>query len=192
MEYDGSVLYFTPSTTSGRGVVPTETFIAMSGAKTILKQNTVQSIFSGVTGSTNGAVSLAASTTYAFTGNIGISAWSTSSTLSFSLAATGLTVTSIDFATTWTPAAVNSATVGTVVGNSFNALAGGLVLSTAAATGGRLLITGTIRVNGTGTVNPSITFGTSPTGTAPTFLSGSNFTFTPLGSNTVNTAGTWS
>jgi len=187
-EYDGVVFYGSPQSNQ-RGVVATEQFIALTANYTGADSASAQQVFDATT---NGAVTLAASTTYMMEGVYYItrSAGTTSHTLS-TLFALGGTLTSIAYT------AETTSTTGNALGavsRIYGTLASATVVtaaSTDATENITVTIRGIVRTNAAGTFAPQIQYSTAPGG-APTILANSFFKLTPIGNNTVTTVGNWS
>jgi hypothetical protein len=187
-EYDGVVFYGSPQANQ-RGVVATEQFIALTANYTGADSASAQKVFNS---STNGAVTLAASTTYFMEAVYYItrSAGTTSHTLS-TLFALGGTLTGITYT------AETTSTAGNALGAVSRIYATGAtaVVVTAANTDATENITvairGIVRTNTAGTFTPQIQYSATPGGT-PTILANSFFKLTPIGNNTIATVGNWS
>ena len=187
-EYDGVVFYGSPQSNQ-RGVVATEQFIALTANYTGADSASAQQVFDATT---NGAVTLAASTTYMMEGVYYItrSAGTTSHTLS-TLFALGGTLTSIAYT------AETTSTTGNALGavsRIYGTLASATVVtaaSTDATENITVTIRGIVRTNAAGTFAPQIQYSAAPGG-APTILANSFFKLTPIGNNSVTTVGNWS
>ena len=187
-EYDGVVFYGSPQSNQ-RGVIAAEQFITLASGYTGADSATAQKVFNS---STNGAVTLAASTTYFMEGVYYITraAGTTSHTLS-TLFALGGTLTSIAYT------ADTTSTTGNALGAVSRIYATGATATvvTAASTSATENITvtirGIVRTNSAGTFTPQIQYSAAPGG-APTVLANSFFKLTPIGNNTVATVGNWS
>ena len=187
-EYDGVVFYGSPQSNQ-RGVVATEQFIALTANYTGADSASAQKVFDATT---NGAVTLAASTTYMMEGVYYITraAGTTSHTLS-TLFALGGTLTSIAYT------AETTSTTGNALGavsRIYGTLASATVVTAAsieATENITVTIRGIVRTNAAGTFAPQIQYSAAPGG-APTILANSFFKLTPIGNNTVTTAGNWS
>jgi len=187
-EYDGVVFYGSPQSNQ-RGVIAAEQFIALTAGYTGADSASAQKVFNG---STNGAVTLAASTTYMMEGVYYITraAGTTSHTLS-TLFALGGTLTSIAYT------AETTSTTGNALGAVSRIYATGATATvvTAASTSATENITvtirGIVRTNSAGTFTPQIQYSAAPGG-APNILANSFFKLTPIGTNTVATVGNWS
>lgn len=187
-EYDGVVFYGSPQSNQ-RGVVATEQFIALSSNYTGSDSSSAQKVFDA---STNGAVALAASTTYLMEGTYYITraAGTTSHTLS-TLFALGGTLTSIAYTAETTSTTGNA--LGAVSRIYATAATGTVVTgaSTTATENITVTIRGIVRTNAAGTFTPQIQYSAAPGG-APTILANSFFKLTPIGTDTVATVGNWS
>jgi hypothetical protein len=188
MEYDGSVFYGSP-TASSRGVIDTEYFISLSTNYTGSDVNTAQKVFNS---STNGAITLAANTTYFMEGVYYItrSAGTTSHTLS-TLFALGGSLTSITYTADTTSTTGNTlGAVSRIYGTGATA-----TVVTAASTSSTENITvhirGMVRTNAAGTFTPQIQYSAAPGG-APTILANSYLRLVPVGTGSVTTVGNWS
>jgi hypothetical protein len=181
-EFDGTSLYFT-SVAASRQVVSTEQVQVLSGGYTLANDTSAHPIFNA---STNGAITLAASTTYEFEGLIYVTGLSSSShTVSLGFGGTA-TFTSILYYSFYTP-------------NAGGGTLSGFIINTAAATAAMVagtqtvygaLLKGVMRINGAGTVIPQITQNTASA--AGTVNTNSYFRCWPIGSNTVTNIGDWS
>lgn len=187
-EYDGVVFYGSPQSNQ-RGVVATEQFIALVADYIGTDSASAQKVFNATT---NGAVTLAASTTYMMEGVYYItrSAGTTSHTLS-TLFALGGTLTSIAYT------AETTSTTGNALGavsRIYGTLASATVVtaaSTSATENITVTIRGIVRTNAAGTFVPQIQYSAAPGG-VPTILANSFFKLTPIGNNTVTAVGNWS
>ena len=191
VEYDGTTFYVTP-VASNRAVNVAEHFVARTGTKTMTSNTNLQAIFSGGSGGlTNGALTVAASTSYYFECSINVSSMSaTSGNFGFSIVGGGTaTFTSAAWhsvgldATTQTTAAANGG-----IWSSNNAETGNIVTA-AVGTACSVIIKGIFRINAGGTIIPSIQLTTSASA-----VIGVNTWFKcyPIGSNTVISVGNWS
>lgn len=149
--------------------------------------NTAQKVFNE---STNGAATVAASTTYLLDAIYHIhTTGTTSATLSVLFEGTA-TLTSIgymyesDMATTETFSSDSSGWSSVATATAL----GGAVASQRHYT---IRLFGTVRVNAAGTFIPRYQFSAAP-GAAPVTLANSRLRLTPIGSNTVGTVGAWS
>lgn len=190
IEYDGTTLYFTPIA-SQRGVVVTESFIATTATRTLASAITLQSIFAGSTGATNGALTVNGSTSYYFECSLNLSAMSaTSGNLGFSIVGAG--------GATFTSAAWHAFGLDATAQNTGAAIGGiwsnvnaqtGNIATAAVGTAFTVLIKGIFRINAGGTIIPSVQLTT-----AAAAVIGVNTWFKcyPIGTNTVVTVGQWS
>ena len=187
-EYDGVVFYGSPQSNQ-RGVVATEQFIALTANYTGADSASAQKVFDA---STNGAVTLAASTTYMMEGVYYITraAGTTSHTLSTLFALSG-TLTSIAYTAETTSTTGNA--LGAVSRIYATAATGTAVTaaSTTATENITVTIRGIVRTNSAGTFTPQIQYSAAPGG-VPTILANSFFKLTPIGTNTVTAVGNWS
>ncbi len=188
MEYDGVVFYGTP-TTSNRGVLPAEQFIALVNDYVANDSSSAQKVFNSPT---NGAITLDATTTYMFEGVYYItrSLGSNSHTLS-TLFALGGTLTSITYTADTTSTTGN--TLGTV-SRIYGTAASGLVVtgaSTSTTENITVVLRGMVRTNAAGTFTPQIQYSAAPGG-APTILKNSYFRMMPVGTSSVASVGNWS
>ena len=188
-EYDGKVLYFTPdsSAVGGRGVVDTSLFASVAGtAKALTSATGNQPIFATPT---TGALTVAGATTYLFDGYISLATGTTTTrTTSFNFGGTA-TITSIRFRVMHQAATVG--TTGTSANyTSFAAATGGVINATNLTAASWFEVKGMIRVNASGTLIPQIAFSAAPGGTNTVGID-SFMRFTPVGSNTVVSAGAW-
>lgn len=187
-EYDGVVFYGSPQSNQ-RGVIAAEQFIALTTNYAGADSASAQKVFNS---STNGAVTLAASTTYMMEGVYYITraAGTTSHTLS-TLFALGGTLTSIAYTAETTSTTGNA--LGAVSRIYATAATNTVVTgaSTTATENITVTIRGIVRTNAAGTFTPQIQYSAAPGG-APTILANSFFKLTPIGTNTVATVGNWS
>ena len=190
-EYDGTAFYGTP-VASNRGVFTTQHFVARTGTKTMTSNTNLQSLFGGGTGGlTNGALTVAAATSYYFECSMNLSTMSgTSGNLGFSIVGAGTaTFTSAAWhafgldATTQTTAAA--------IGGIFNATqaATGNIVTAGTGTAVSVFVKGIFRINAGGTIIPSVQLTT-----ANAAVIGTNTWFRcyPVGSNTIISVGNWS
>ena len=190
-EYDGNAIYSTPSV-GRRGVSPSEMLICLSAPYTATDSSSAQKVFNNPT---NGAVSLAASTAYAFeaTYYISRSAGTTSHTMSVLFGGTATVVGNgiTYFAETTSNTVGNTLTpVKRIVGTALTE-----VVCTDTSNSATEVITvnlrGVIRTNAAGTLIPQIKYSAAPGG-APTVLANSFFKIMPLGSSSLTSVGAWS
>jgi hypothetical protein len=189
MEYDGKAPYFTPDTSAigGRGVIDTS-LIAVVGAipRALTSSTTAQPLFATPT---NGALALAAGTTYMLEGWLNIATGTVAHTKALLFAGTA-TFTSFHFSTMSIMVAA-AGTPGTAQTTWFNAATGGNINSATSTTAaGVVWVRGIIRCNVAGTLIPQIRFSVAPTGTNTTGTN-SYMKLTPIGSGTVTSIGAW-
>jgi hypothetical protein len=188
LSYDGNAFYAAATANQG-GVIPATLFMALTNNYTGSDVNTAQKVFDG---STNGAVTLAASTTYFMEAVYYITraAGTTSHTLS-TLFALGGSLTSIAYT------ADTTSTTGNVLGAVSRIYATGATgtavtaASTSATENITVKISGIVRTNAAGTFTPQIQYSAAPGG-APTILANSYLKLVPVGSSTVSAIGNWS
>lgn len=180
-EFDGTAFYLT-SVASSRQVVDTEQFQCLSSPYTLANNTSAQKIFNA---STNGALTVAASTTYFFECLLNITALSGSAhTVNFGFGGTAgftsimyeaMTATLTNGAVSNFPVAV--ATASAIIASTSNTVLFGF-------------IKGVMRISTAGTIIPQITQVTASA--AGTVATNSYFRLTPAGSNTVTNVGDWS
>ena len=191
LEFDGSVFYGTPIA-NNRGVMLTEHFVARTGTKTMTSNTSLQAIFSGGTGGlTNGALTVAETETYYFECSINVSSMSgTSGNLGFSIVGGG---TATFTSAAWHAFGLDATTQTTAAaaGTSFHAnqAATGNIVTAVAGTAVSVFIKGIFRINGAGTIIPSIQLTNA---SAAVIGANSWFKCYPIGSNTVVSVGNWS
>ena len=185
-EYDGLVFYTTP-TANRRGLSPSVAFRLQTTNNSLSDSSGAQAVFASPS-----AVTLDAATAYEFEAVYYITraAGTTSHTLS-TLFGLGGTLSGITYIAETTSTTGNTlGTVSRIYGTAATA-----VVVTAANTSATENITvvlrGVIRTNSSGTVTPQIQYSAAPGG-APTVLAGSFISFTPLGTNAVQSVGSWS
>ena len=189
IEYDGKVKYFTP-VASNRGVALSTHFIALSADFMGSDVNTPQPVFNA---STNGTITLPASTTYEMDALyvISRSAGTTTHNLGILFGGTA-TITSIAYIATFSNApTVVITTVAKVVPITVATLALLIANISDATEEITIRLKGLVRINGAGTFIPQIQYSAAPGG-APTFRANSFLKLTPLGDNTVTNVGNWS
>lgn len=193
VEYDGTAFYAT-SAASSRQVVQAEQFCVLTADYTMSDSASAQKCFNS---STNGALTVAAATSYFFEAVYNLSNTGTTShtwatlfggTATFTgcfydiLARTGTTSAATITAMSSLRAAVATATVVTAA-------------STSATEFVNIRLSGIIEINAAGTLIPQVQASAQPgaSGTpGVTMLKGSYFRLWPVGSNTVATVGNWS
>lgn len=181
VENDGTALYFTAAASS-RQVVDCEQIQTLTTANTLANDTSVHPIFNATT---NGALTVAAATTYLFEMVIIGSGFSSSAhTLSLSFAGTA-TYTAVGYL------AQTSVAAGGAISQFSSAVATATAVT--ASTTSTLLnavVKGVMLINAAGTVIPSITQGTASA--AASVGVQSYFRCWPVGSNTVTSVGDWS
>ena len=190
-EYLTNVGYFTP-TNNNRAVIATEHFVARTGTKTMTSNTSLQSIFGGGTGGlTNGALTVDAATSYYFECLISITSMSaTGGNFGFSIGGAGTaTFTSAGFFTVgYDNSALTNPAAGGGIYNATAAITTNIIPSQT-GTGAAALIKGIFRINGGGTIIPSIQLTTAA---AAVIGANSWFKCNPIGDNTVVSVGNWS
>ena len=191
-EYDGKVFYATPIA-SNRAVSVIEHFVARTGTKTMTSNTSLQSIFDNTTGTgglTSGALTVGASTSYFFEMSINVSAMSaTTGNFGFSIVGAG---TATFTSAAWHAFGLDSATqqTGANAGTTWQSTAGatGNIITAAVGTSASAIVKGIFRINGAGTIIPSIQLTT-----ASAAVIGVNTWFKcyPVGTNTVISVGNW-
>lgn len=184
-EFDGTAFYHT-SVASARQVVTTEQVQVLSANRTFTNNTSAQAIFNATT---NGAVTLAATTTYEFEMMVAASGFSSSAhTINLTFATSG-SFTSVSYffdaqtsSTLATPLATLSGFIAVATASA--------VIASSTTTGLILRVRGTIRMNAGGTVTPQMTQVTASA--AAVVQAGSFFRCWPIGSNTVTNVGNWS
>ena len=181
-EYDG-VCHYETSVASSRQVAVTEQFQRLTTAYTLTSQTAAQKLFNSTA---NGALTVAASTTYDFECKFSISAMSASSG-SFGFAFGG---TATLTAQSWWAQAIKAAlvTAGTLQ-STYNTAANVTLVTANTTTTGYAIITGSIRVSGAGTLIPQVSLGVAA---AAIVGADSYFRIWPKGSGTVTNVGNWS
>lgn len=184
-EYDGKVFYGTGEA-SQRGVMSNEQFVILTTNYTtpIGTANTLKQAFNTTT---NGALTVAGSTTYLFECLLNISAMSaTAGTLAFGLGGTA-TYTRTNYIAIANKTAL---TVQTAVSTTFGTAATAVIITASnTTTTGFAYIRGSVVIGTGGTIIPSIALSTAA---ACIVQAGSYFKLTPIGSNTVTQIGNWS
>jgi len=191
-EYDGKVFYATPIA-SNRAVNVIEHFVARTGTKTMTSNTLLQSIFDNTTGTgglTSGALTVGASTSYFFEMSINVSAMSaTSGNMGFSIVGAG---TATFTSAAWHAFGLDSTNQQTAAagGTSWRATVGatGNIVTAAVGTAASAIVKGIFRINGAGTIIPSIQLTT-----ASAAVIGVNTWFKcyPVGTDTVISVGDW-
>ncbi len=169
-----------------QGVINAEQIEVLSGTYTLANDASAHPLFNGTT---NGAVTLLAATTYEFEMMVAISGLSSSAhTVNLTFATSG-SFTSIGY--------FYDAQTGSTLAGPTATLSGFVAVGTATAviastttTGLVLRVRGVIRMNAGGTVTPQITQVTNTT--AAVVQTNSFFRCWPIGTNTVVSVGNWS
>jgi hypothetical protein len=184
-EFDGSVLYGT-CVASARQVISTEQIQILSGSRTFTNNTSAQAIFNATA---NGAVTLAATTTYEFEMLVAATGFSASAhTLNLTFATSG-SFTSIAYYFDAQTASVQATPSASATG--FIAVGTASAICASSTTTGLLLyVRGTIRMNAGGTVTPQLTQVTNSA--AAVVQANSFFRCWPIGTNTVTNVGNWS
>lgn len=187
-EYDGKVFYSTPNAPN-RAVNVTEHHISQTADYPLTDSNAAQKAFNS---STNGAITLPASTSYEFVAVYFISnVGTTSHTWSVLFGGTA-TFTSIDYLATVSASDAGNALT---AASHFQALAATALVITPASTSATqyviVVLRGIMRVNGAGTVIPQVKLSAATSG-ASKMLRNSHFRCWPIGTNSVATVGNWS
>lgn len=183
-EFDGKVFYDT-AVASSRQVRDTEQFITLTSTYTLTSQTAAQKLFNSTT---NGALTVPASTSYYFECMFFISSMSgTSGTFGFALGGTA-TLTS----QTWTTTAIKTSTPaapGATVTVTYNTAANTGFSAGNTGTFGFAMIKGVFRTNAAGTLIPQVSMSQAAAAIVGT---DSYFRCWPIGSNTVTNVGNWS
>jgi hypothetical protein len=164
-----------------------ELLIAQDSNYTGADSNAAQKVFDE---STNGAATVAASTSYLMEGIYHIHTTGTTSGVFNTLFGGAATLTSIGYAVDLIYAATEVQSATFVGGWVTSAAAYAVTGAIATARHFTITIKGIVRVNGGGTFIPQYQFSVAP-GAAPVTLANSYFRLTPFGSNTAVTVGTW-
>lgn len=185
LEYDGKCFYET-AVASARQVVDCEQIEIQTATRTFTNNTNAQAIFNATT---NGAITLAAATTYEFEMMVAASGFSSSAhtiNLSFTGTATYTGITYFYDAQTGSTLAGPTATLSGYVAVA-TATA---VIASSTTTGLVLRVRGTMRINAGGTVIPTLTQVTASA--AAVVQIGSFFRCWPIGDNNVTNVGNWS
>lgn len=191
LEYDGTVHYSTHAA-SERGVLVSEQWIRLSSTYTLTSQTGAQKLFNA---SSNGAVTVAGSTTYEFECEFNLTSMSsTSGSFGFAIGGTA-TLTS----TKWWSFAQKVRALGTPcsAADGFSLLMNATSANTdllgsgngTTATTGSAIVTGIICVNAGGTIIPQVSLTVAA---AAVVGINSFFKLWPIGTNTQTTQGNWS
>ena len=166
------------------GVVEATQMASLTTAYTLTSQTAAQKAFNS---STNGALTVAAGTSYFFEGLISLSSMSaTSGSFGFALGGTA-TLTSI----TWVSNGLKAATLTTAATNqmTFNTTSANTSVVTAnTSTAGYMFVKGIVRVNASGTLIPQVSLGIAA---AAVVGVNSYFKLIPIGTNTTTNIGNW-
>ncbi|MGI5914241.1 MAG: beta strand repeat-containing protein, partial [Bacteroidales bacterium] len=187
IEYDGTVFYSTP-TNSSRGISPSEFFVALTADYTGSNSILDQKVFNVPN---NGAITLAASTTYMFEGQYFITCLGINETsLLTSFGGSAATFANISYSAIATKSGTPNAQdakisyISTSLPSSvtpFNQTNGYITV----------IIKGIVRTGSNGgTFIPQFRFSALP-GIAPVIKRNSYFKIYPIGSNTVTSVGNW-
>ena len=187
VEHDGKVFYATSVASSRQAVVGQQ--LAVLAANYVLTDSgSAQKIFDA---SSNGTITLAASTSYFFEALYLLTNTGTTSHTWATLFGGTATLTSIAYLA---QAHTNTGNVLTAVSQIYATAATATVVtgaSTSATENVVVKLSGVIRVNGAGTLIPQIQASAQPNGTE-TILANSWFRCWPIGTNTVAAVGNWS
>lgn len=186
--YDGKTFNGNP-VASNAAILEAVHFCALSADYTGSDVNTAQKVFNSTT---NGTITLAASTTYDFEAHYVITraAGTTSHTLAVLFGGTA-TLTSIMYSAESTSSTGNVLTAVSAIYATAATATTVTAASTSATENVIIKLRGVIRINAAGTIIPQIQYSAAPGG-APTILKNSFIQFSPRGTNTVVTAGNWS
>lgn len=190
IEYDGVTTYLTPNSTS-RAVNVTEHFVARTATKTMTSNTNLQALFDGAGGTTAGALTVNAATSYYFEGSINLSSMSaTSGNFGFSIVGAG---TATFTSAAWHAIGLDATTQNTAaalggIWSSANAQTGNIITA-AVGTAASAIVKGIFRINAGGTIIPSIQLTTAA---AAVIGVDTWFKCYPIGSNTVISVGNWS
>ena len=187
-EYDGTVLYAT-QTASQRGVISPTIFMALSADYTGSDSSSAQKVFDA---STNGALTVDASTAYLFEAVYFITraAGTTSHTTAVLFGGTA-TLTSITYRAEATSSTGNALTTPSVIYGTAGTAVTVTAASTSATENITIKINGIVRTNGSGTFIPQFQYSSAPGG-APTILKNSYIVLRPIGTSTATNVGNWS
>jgi len=191
-EYDGTAFYATPIA-SNRAANVAEHFVARTGTKTMTSNTSLQAIFDNTTGTgglTSGALTVGASTSYFFEMSINVNTMSaTSGNMGFSIVGAG---TATFTSAAWHAFGLDNTNqqTGANAGTTWQSTAGatGNIVTAATGTAASAIVKGIFRINGAGTIIPSIQLTT-----ASAAVIGVNTWFKcyPVGTNTVISVGNW-
>lgn len=189
VEYDGNAFY-TTAVASSRQVVNTDQVIVLSADYALTDTASAQKAFNA---STNGAVTLAANTTYLFEGLYYITNTGTSAhTWGMAIGGTATFTSAFMRTESITANALTTLATSQMVGATTVATASVVTGSLTSATeNGIYRVSGTLRVNAGGTVIPQVKLSATTGGTI-TMKTNSYFRVWPIGSGSVTTVGNWS
>ena len=195
VEYDGTVAYFTPSTSAsatangGRGTIQTTHYYQLTGTRSLSAgNNTAQSLF-GV------GINLAASTTYEVDSTFRVSYTVTSPNVPLTFQMGGTAPTAINLQVDYTSNTTGFTTAGTLSSVSINAVSTAVTLNTDGSVTTYYVtarVKGTIRTNTATAYTPQLVFTGNTTFSSPTVQSDSYIKVTPLTTSTATTVGAWS
>jgi hypothetical protein len=183
IEKDANVFYGTPDATN-RGLLPTISYSILSSDFTLGNVATAQAVFSG----TQDVINVSAATTYEFEAQYILSTGATTHTTATLFAGTA-TLTGISYVAELTSSAANTITT-TISKTNVNVATVKVLNATSTNVETVIQLMGIIRVNAAGTLIPQIQFSANPTGTNKT-LTNSYIKLTPIGTNTVQSIGSW-
>lgn len=193
VEFDGTSFYATAAASS-RQVIQTPQFCVLTSNFTMSDSASAQKCFNS---STNGAVTVAASTSYFFEAIYHLSNTGTTSHTWSTLFGGTATYTGCFYDVLANTGTTSAATI-TAMSNLRVAVATAVPVtaaSTSATEFVRIQLRGVMEINGAGTVIPQVQASAQPgaTGTpGVTMLAGSFFRLWPVGTSTVATVGNWS
>ena len=172
---------------AGTGVTPTIQIICPSASFALQNVTTAQEVFS----TPLDTISLQAATTYMVEGQYILQTGTTAHTTSISFVSSVVfTAPAFVYRTIgWAQSSAN-ATTNTQQSNYFDAIAGGIAITSSALARKVITFTGILRITDTGTLIPKITFSAAPGAAANFTLVGSYIKFYPIGSNTIDSVGT--
>lgn len=179
---------FTGSVGAAGGTVDAEQFVALTTTYTLATGTALQKLFNATT---NGALTVAASTSYFFECEFDLSS-TPSGAISFGFGGTA-TLTSLKYTAVSEKGATNLTTPTTPAFVAGTAAAAQILVATTTAGTGVFTsrIRGIVRINATGTLVPEVAVDVSTT-TAAVVGTNSFFRVWPVGSNTAVDVGNWS
>ncbi len=185
IEYDGALFYKTPATASGRGVDLVEHFRSLYNTFTAVSSNAAQPWFDSPTG-----ITLAASTSYFFEGELFLANGTTSHSTAILFALSGgLTLIDMSYSAIFTPAQNNVPTASTLTWvQTENAVTVGAASIVA---GAHIKVAGIVRTSVSGKFTPQFQWSANPTGTNQVLFN-TWFRIRPAGINTITYQGAWS